>query len=469
MPDHPHRQPAADRPPDLVLFLTDQQRGDQLGVADPTFQTPHLDALAARGVVFEQATSGSTVCVPARSSLLTGLCYGRAPKQAGDLSLPPGSWTVARALARAGYQTALVGKMHFSPIHADHGFEIHRSCEHRTPRELRTSGGEDDDYQRWLVELGHPERNGAGPIASDVAEAARAAGGRGPYPFPAAQHPTGWVGAEARRVLRERDPARPLLLVVSFLHPHDPHNPPEPYASRFVPDLDSVPDEDLSVNDGLPAPFRTAFTERRRRAVPREKVAQVLAMVRALVNHIDDEVGRILELVDPARTHTFFTSDHGDYAGHRGMLRKLPWIPFEDLVNVPLVAAGPGTVGGRRVRDPVQSFDLVPTWLELAGIPADPSVLSARSLVPHLEHRAGAAERERAVTSGFLGWGMIRRGPDKLIRRGSATTVLFDLDRDPGERVDRAQAPGAREVVEHLDRELSVERDRPLPDPEALP
>src|SRR5207249_1063988 len=71
-----------------------------------------------------------------------------------------------------------------------------------------------------------------------------------------------------------------------------------------------------------------------------------LTKVRALVRHIDDTVGRLLELFPLDRTAIAFTSDHGDYAGHRGLAGKVPWIPFDDLVRIPLILAGAGIVSG---------------------------------------------------------------------------------------------------------------------------
>src|SRR5215467_10303582 len=89
--------------PDLVLFMTDQQRSDQVGlVGDSQYVTPSLDALAAEGTVFEQAYSVGTTCIPARVGLLTGVHPHRVPPAADGISPPEGIWTIARALQTAG-------------------------------------------------------------------------------------------------------------------------------------------------------------------------------------------------------------------------------------------------------------------------------------------------------------------------------------------------------------------------------
>src|SRR2546429_1896097 len=123
--------------PNFLLVMTDQQRADSVGYAHEMggvgrggSDTPHLDGFAHRGIIFDNAYSASTVCVPARSALLTGIFDQRLPRVDGGRALKEGCWTLAHAMARAGYDTGLFGKMHFSPIHAHHGFQVVSSCEH---------------------------------------------------------------------------------------------------------------------------------------------------------------------------------------------------------------------------------------------------------------------------------------------------------------------------------------------------
>src|SRR3954447_16665618 len=141
--------------------MTDQQRSDQVGYVDASvFETPALDALVAKGVAFDCAYSPSTTCTPARSALMTGVQPHRLSTQINGLALREGSWTLARGLRAAGYQTALVGKMHFAPIHADHGFDVMRTCEHLAASAIvpRADGRPDlDDYHEWLIDQGVDE------------------------------------------------------------------------------------------------------------------------------------------------------------------------------------------------------------------------------------------------------------------------------------------------------------------------
>ncbi len=147
----------ADRP-NLLLLMTDDQRRDAVGYAsEGPPSTPHLDRLAEQGMVFTRAYTASMPCVPSRASLMTGLHHPRwprGPRYGLGRGLSEEAWTWAEALAAAGYRTALFGKMHFSPRHADHGFAVMKTCDH--PR--LGKGWEEidwhDDYDDWLKQQG---------------------------------------------------------------------------------------------------------------------------------------------------------------------------------------------------------------------------------------------------------------------------------------------------------------------------
>ena len=456
------------RRPDIVLFLTDQQRFDQVGYASGGhFHTPSLDRMARSGVIFENAYSASTVCVPARVALMTGIEPHRVPHQENDWALREGFWTVAHALRNAGYQTALIGKAHFAPVHAQHGFDTLRLCEHLHSQGLGPLSRERDDvlddYHHWLLANGHSDWR-FDDMARDFERAKRgeAVHKEVPvHPFPDGPdvHPTGWVEREAAELLDRRDPSRPLFLVVSFPHPHAPYNPPEPYASMFDP-LDSrLPEDGFEVNEGLPMAFQLAFQVGPTRGAAADKrlVRQILATMRGLIAHIDEAIGRLVARLDMSSTLVAFTSDHGDYSGHRGMLLKTPWLPFEDLVRVPLFYAGAGVAGGRVVSSLVQSYDFALTALDYAGI--DPGALDvdSRSLRPFLADGAEPADSDAAVFS-CIGtpWPMIRHGDYKYCPNAEQPdALLFDLAADPVERVNLADDPDYAEVRRDLSERLT--------------
>jgi choline-sulfatase len=434
-------------PPDLVLFMTDQQRADQVGFASGGhFETPALDALARRGVAFDAAYSASTVCVPSRSALLTGMHPHRVPTQENGLALREGCWTIARALRDEGYQTALVGKMHFSPVHASHGFDTMRLAEHIEAQNLGPMslerGDTTDDHRPWLD--AHP----------DVA--------------PLDAHPTSWVEREAAEVLARRDPTKPLFLVVSFPHPHAPYDPPPPYDTMYDPADSTLPATGYDANEGLPLVFQlaTASSPTRDDAASTAHLRRFQATVRGLVRHIDDAMGRLIDRLDLDRTVVAFTSDHGDYAGNRGLMRKHPWIPFDDLARVTMVMAGAGVDGGRRIAEPVQSFDITTTFLACAGAAPPAGVeLDGIDLRPVLDGTAPPPADRAVVCGTTIGWPMVRRGRFKRIEHDEhGYPVLFDLEADPAERDDLAGDPAHAATLEELGALLEAAMARPAVD-----
>jgi arylsulfatase len=448
-------------PPDIVLFLTDQQRFDQLGYSSGGhFHTPNLDRLARSGVIFENAYSASTVCVPSRVALMTGIEPHRVPTQENPSALREGFWTVAHELRRAGYQTALIGKAHFAPVHAQHGFETLRLCEHLSAQGLgplsRERDDELDDYHHWLLARGYSDWRLDNPDDQLRIHA---------FPHGADVHPTGFVEREVTAFLNRRDPDRPIFLVVSFPHPHAPYNPPEPYASMFDPADARVPDEGYEVNLGLPMVCQLALKSGRtsEEAADERRVRIFLATVRGLIKHIDDAIGRLLEQLDMTSTLVAFTSDHGDYAGHRGLMRKTPWMPFDDLARVALFYAGHGVQGGRVVSNLVQTYDFALTALDYAGLAPRVEDFDGRSLRPLLTGRPEADDLDRSVFSAIgVGWPMIRRRNLKyFVHSQHRTPVLFDLENDPGERINLAGDPRYAEVELDLSERLAQREAKP--------
>src|SRR5262249_35605976 len=393
------------------------------------FETPVLDALARRGAVFESAYSASTVCVPARVSMLTGRQPHRVPTQENPFALREGAWTVARGLAKAGYETAAIGKMHFAPVHADHGFETLRLCEHLGAQGLgpmsRASGDVFDEFHHWLTARGIEDwrLTTGGPVD-------------GPFRYDAEAHPTSWIERETLSFVADRDSSRPLFLVVSFPNPHAPYDPPEPYASMYDPQESVRPPTGDEANAGLPMVFGVAIAQSitRAQAADTSYVQRFIALVRGLVRQIDDAIGRILASFDLDKTLVIFTSDHGDYSGSRGLLRKNPWIPFDDLARVAFIVSAPGMIQGQRITDVVQTSDIALTCLDYAGIPQpETKTFDSQTLRPHLEGHPPASSSGRAVYSAVsMGWPMVRVGRHKLIAHHSKPgKALFDLVTDP--------------------------------------
>ncbi len=466
-------------PPDIVLVMTDQQRYDQVGHrSDGFYETPALDRLAREGVMFANAYSSATTCVPARIGLLTGLQARRVPRMPGTFALREGVWTIAHTLREVGYETALVGKMHFTPMHAHHGFDVMRTSEHlgASRHALRPDGGPDlDDYHQWLVDNGvakwQPFDVGDPPAVEPIRPAGA---GTSAFPFLLEYHATTWIEQEVRSYLASRRNERPMFLVISFPHPHAPLNPPQPYASMYDEADVECPTMNPTTNATLPDAFIAALHGGTPRfagwRVAEHGVAALrsrLTKARALIRQIDDALGRLLVLLPRDRTLITFTSDHGDFGGHHGLAGKVPWIPFDDLVRVPLVVAGAGVDGGRTVTSLVQSSDLALTFCDLAGVgpPVPLEEFDSVPLTRHLRDDPGTGQRERAMFFvSNLGWPGARAGPLKLICHSpSGSRAAFDLVADPDESCNVADDPAYRDPVETLGEMVRAQMERPAP------
>ncbi|MCX7017920.1 MAG: sulfatase-like hydrolase/transferase [Candidatus Sumerlaeota bacterium] len=458
--------------PNILLIMTDQQRFDQLGLTSGGhFETPNLDKLARGGIMFENAYTHSPICIPARGSLMTGLAPRRYPTQGMyGQALKEGYWTAVHAMRQAGYQTMIAGKMHFVPIRSRHGFEKMRMAEHLGivygPEEL-------DDYTNWLVSKGKGGWQAThifGPEEKEQkAEFLRNQQAM-PFHYPKEYHPTSWVTREAIEMLEKRDKQRPYFLAVSYPHPHSPFDPPAPYDTMYNPADAIVPKDGQEVNEGLaPSARALMLNEKAFGCLLTSRIGELLqrriaTYIRALIRQIDDAAGELITHIDLKDTVVFFTSDHGDYYGHRGRMLKTPGIPFDDVARVPLFCAGAGIPRARREKRLVQSSDFALTCLDLAGIDSpDRQLFDARSLMPFFSNENAGDDRVVFCDSNYK-WPMARRGNFKYFRNTeNGEEMLFDLDKDLGETKNLAPDPAYGKERDDLRRQMETILARGIP------
>jgi len=438
-----------DTRPNFLIIMTDQQRGDCLGIeGHPVLLTPNMDGIARRGARFSRAYATCPSCIAARRSLLSGQfprTHGMVGYRDGvEWDAPP---TLPGVLRAAGYHTCLVGRsMHQHPPRKRYGFDhmvLH---------------GWDSDYGEWL-ERNAPEGAGsyyaAGVMHNDWT--AR------PWHLDESLHQTNWTVAEALRFLRRRDPSCPFFLVVSFIAPHPPLVPPAFYMERYL-------------RTGVPEPvigdWATPPTEAEREQDPSGgKVAlsgEALLSCRAayygLINHVDDQIRRLLNPVDGidrqtgGNTVVLLTSDHGEMLGDHYLWRKS--VPYEPSARVPLLVRAPERFGLRRgavVDRPVCLEDIMPTLLEMAGVEI-PQTVEGRSLLPLMRGEDAAWRPHLHIEHAPLHH-TLTDGRQKYIWHAlDGREQLFDLSADPGERRDLAadagQAPALSRWRSILIREL---------------
>ena len=426
--------------PNILLILSDQHSPHVLGCAgDDVVQTPHLDGLAARGVVFDAAYCPAPLCVPSRMSLMTGRhpCQNQVWTNAGMLGseIP----TFAHALGAAGYEVVLGGRMHFVGPDQRHGFE-----------------------RRLIGDVLGAFPGGPGPDLGTVPlsttgqcrESVLVAGpGRTGY-----QAYDDAVTAECEAFLRNPRSAqdRPFCLVAGFVLPHCPFICPradyEYYHDRVLPPR--IGAEDMrSVH-----PAVRAFRETRGISEPLadEEIRRARAAYYGLVTYLDRLIGRLLGTLQTSgqdrHTVVVYASDHGEMVGEHGLWWKSNF--YEDSARVPLIISSPGNLPeGERREKAVSLCDLGPTFIDLAD--ADPlSEVAGESLLPLiLEDTCGWRDEafselyDRAIGMPMR---MVRRGPWKLSLYPGLGIQLFNLGDDPDEEQDRADDPSCASVRDVL-------------------
>jgi choline-sulfatase len=446
----------ANRRPNILLLMTDQQRWDALGCAGNWVRTPALDRIASEGVRFSNAYTNAPVCVPARASFATGLyphdtgVWGNQP-----FTLPPQSPTWMRAVRDAGYRTSVFGKTHLHPHRGDlrdrealvRSWGLDHVDEITGPRAAARCRSNLTDrwevagvYDAYRADL--RDRYATKPWVAR------------PSPVPLELYADVYVGQQAAAYLRGYSDEHPWCCWVSFGGPHEPWDAPEPYASLYDPA--SMPEPIHSVDDGHERPRGLLDEKLKDGGVPFEPgdVARLRSNYAGNVTLIDDQIAEILRVVEERgeldRTVVAFVSDHGEMNGDHNLIYKQNFL--NPAVRIPMIVRLPPTDERARsgaVSDAmVELMDVGATLVELAGAAAvDGS--RARSLVPLLEEPS-RPHRDVAL-SGLRREVMIATAHWKLaMNRRREVYMLYDLDADPMETRNIAGLEGYEEVVNDL-------------------
>lgn len=418
--------------PNILLVITEQQRGDCLGCAGhPVLQTPNLDEIALHGVRFARAYSDCPVCMPARRTILSG----QFPATHGLLSNVEGvEWTPEATLPQVlrdhGYQTRWIGRnMHQYPKRARFGYD-----------EVEDGGtGPDGEYGQWLKAHAPDDSggwHGGGVMHNDWTAH--------PWPLPEHLHNTNWTVQRALTFLQRRDPTCPFFLTLSFLAAHPPLQPPAFYFERYL--RTGVPDPFVGDWAQPPAePFAVAANQVHLRG---EALRSARAGYYGLINHLDDQLRRVLNPVvglgHNGDTIVCLVSDHGEMLGDHHRWHKN--VAYEGSARIPFLLSAPhqlGVVPRTVVETPVTLADVMPTLLDLAGLDI-PRTVDGRSLVPLLRGEDGF-EREWIHIENANGTQALTDGRHKYIWWATdGREQLFDLRKDPGELHDLARLPAAR-------------------------
>ena len=406
--------------PDILLFMSDQHAPQFMAGAEMEVDTPNLDALRREGTSFSEAYTACPLCVPARMAMLSGMRAARTGIFTNNDALPDTLPTFLHHLVAAGYETVLVGRMHFIGPDQRHGFT------RRTAPDFTNSG-----WVRppWLV-----EDFGVHTQTMGYKWCTHVVGG--------GQSPVLCYDEMVTRAAEEylaRPHEKPQFILVGTYGPHFPYVAPPELFQKY---LDRV---ELPVLRGQAPEALNAYLRAHRVEATEEVARGVRAAYCGMVECMDGQIGRVRAAFDAFsagrdRGKLFgYLSDHGDQAGERDFYGKETF--FEKSVKIPLVLAGDGVAAGHVETAPASILDLGPTLCEWAGAetPADADGIS---LAPAL---AGAAmDKARAVYSEYMEKGtdgyrycmMLRRGAYKFItyRGCEAQDMLFDVKADPLEQ-----------------------------------
>jgi len=412
--------------PNVIVFFTDQQRWDSVGLhGNPLDLTPNLDRLARRGTHVPNAFTPQPVCAPTRACMQTGLYPTTSGIYRNHLPLPTDTPTIARHFAAAGYQTGYIGKWHLAD---------------RDPVPAEQRAG----YQSWLAAnlLEFCSDGYETVLYDDDEQAVRLPGYRA----------DALGDAAIRYVDAHQD--EPFFLFLSFLEPHhqnhrDDYPAPDGYAERYAgrwtpPDLAAL---------GGAAP-------------------QHLGGYWGMVKRLDEVLGRLVDALKSLTllddTIVVFTTDHGCHFKTRNSEYKRSC--HDASIRVPLAIQGPGFDGGGQLRELVSLIDLPPTLLDAAGL-AVPEAMQGRSFVPLTRGdrdgwpddvfiQISESQVGRAIRTERWKYSVSAPDRDAWDDAGSDRYVeefLYDLEADPHELTNLAGLESFRELAAEL-RERLIRR-----------
>ncbi|MEM7145090.1 MAG: sulfatase [Verrucomicrobiota bacterium] len=453
--------PAETSPPNVFLITTDDMNCDLATYGHPLVNSPNLDRLAARGLLFERAYCQYPVCNPSRSSFMTGLY----PESTGILSNAghfrenvPDVITMPQLFRNNGYFAARIGKIYHYGV----------------PPDIGTDGK--DDPPSWEV-----VRN---PIGIDKAvEPEIKTLQEGKYggtlswlnvPSKDEDHTDGIGATQAIDLLETHHPGKtgkPFFIAMGFYRPHTPFVAPPHYFDLYPTDKIEPVLLDPEDRDDIPTAALPDRPHQLELTIDQRK--EIIQAYYASISLVDTQVGRLLDALDrldlTENTIVVFLSDHGYHLGHHGLWQKSDL--FEGSTRVPLIFSVPmpGMAKGETTQSLVELTDVYPTLVELCGLPR-PDHLQGVSLVPILENPlATVRDSAYSVTESRT---VKREDKSKFLGRtirtdryrytewddGEFGTELYDYENDPEEFTNLAPNPEKAALVKKLQQQLRARK-----------
>lgn len=432
--------------PNILFITTDQQRFDTIAsLGNKYIRTRNMNRLVSEGVTFTKAFTQATVCTPSRASFMTGRYPHNTGARGNGFDIRENEVTLPKMLRDgAGYDCGLVGKLHLSSCdgHVEHriddGYRIFEWSQDPFP------SWKENEYTKWLRSKGYEWKDLYKPIKGAAAYAG----------VPVELHQTTWCFNEAIKIIEKNELAKPWCLSLNVFAPHHPFDPSPEYFKRYDPAKMPLPKYKEGELDNKP--FNQMVDHSKGGYGGREKVftnlsqaqqQQVTAAYYAMIEQVDDQLGRILDVLDKSgqmeNTIIVFTSDHGEMLGDHGIYLKGGY-PYDALIHVPLVFSWKGHfMQGLQSDALVELVDIVPTLLDAVNEPI-PAGVQGRSLYGICTGKADQHHHRDHVFTEFyaatkfdepnISFSMIRDRKFKItVYHGLDVGELYDLESDPDE------------------------------------
>ena len=412
--------------PNLLVVLSDQHGAPFLGAAGhPLVHTPVMNRLAGEGVMFDRAYCHSPLCVPSRSSFVTGKALQHLGVWDNGAILPSKERTIGHRLTEAGYEAVLSGRMHFNGQDKTHGFDRQIADDPDANATIPNwdAGGKVDGHPFQSL----PAEVGEGISKDDKAEA-----------------------AALDFIWQRTDAKQPWAMIVGFCHPHRPWNAEQRFWDHYPLDAIDLPQHGPREVDEHPIHARN----RQLRQMPEDgfsedAVRRARAGYYACISRVDEKLGHLLDALERSgqreNTIVVYTSDHGEMLGDHGLWMKSSL--FENSIRIPMILSMPQRFkAGRTIDANVSLLDLAATLCDAGG--ADTSGMDGRSLLPMLDNEMNATADwpDDVRVEYYATWtdrpvAVYLRGDFKLIYALDDPPQLFNIREDPLETRDLATDP----------------------------
>lgn len=392
-----------------VLFITsDQQHWNTLGCLNPEIKTPNLDRLAASGTLYTRAYCPNPTCTPTRASMITGTYPSQHGAYSLGTKLDESVHTVGEDFQNAGYRTALVGKAHFQMTKAAQGYtslespptlwdidfwrNFHGPFYGFDHVELARNHTDEywagQHYAAWMEDKGLADWQQhfcSRPDESDPRAPQHHA-----WTLPEEYHQNAWIAERTNALMTSyKEGGENFFLWASFFDPHPSYLVPAPWDTMYDPETLTVPHATPGEHDRMPehfgmtqeqSPDFSPWQEEHGHYVhgfhthvhETKKLAKDIAVYYGMISMMDKYIGKILDKLEELGlmddTLIVFTTDHGHFFGHHGLVAKGPF-HYEDMIRVPFIVKHPDADKSGEASPALQSLvDLAPSFLASCGI-----------------------------------------------------------------------------------------------------